>query len=233
MNTKLLLIFTCVTFSLGCAHRPSVSCPDTRIIAINRQHLAAGDLRQNVVVRDGDVIRVSQRPLYEPHELSPLRDSDYRASAYALRPGDIVTVTVFELETPNVDHIQTLRINDAGDLRLYKLGPVQAAGLTRYEFENRIREQLEADGTLHSATVSVLVNSGFGQYTVKGFPSSRSGAHPPGTCHLPRQDTRLLQAIQQFGGFPDSYAYVYLVRPQPEPEFMPLPGAVSDTVIGD
>ncbi|MFI4862455.1 MAG: polysaccharide biosynthesis/export family protein [Phycisphaerales bacterium JB063] len=230
-----LTALTCLITMLaliGCAHDTPAAPPDTRILAIDMQRLAAGDLRQNVVIRDGDVIRVSESTLYEPSQLSSLRETDYRASQWVLRAGDRVDVAIYELETPGVEYIQAVRIDANGDLRPYKIGPIRAAGLTTYELADAISHKLEADGTLRHATVSVYLRSGYGTFSVEGVPLASTGPMPPGTCALASTDTRLLSALKQSGGLPESYTHLYVLRPQPEPGFRPLPGPLSDHPIG-
>ncbi len=128
---------------------------------------------------------------------------------YIMGPGDLVTVNVFELITPNVEYVQTRRIDELGFLRLPVIGKIQAAGLTVQQLEQRIIDILDP-AILRDPMVSVLVQD----QRQKTFNVIGATAGV-GTYNLLRSDFRLLDAIAMAGGVPATADTLFVVRQVP------------------
>lgn len=152
----------------------------------------------------------------EPEEaipgLSQPRSGDLipEVSEYVLGPGDLITVTVFELIAPNVESVQTRRIDELGFIRLPVIGQIKASGLTTKQLEQRIIDILDPD-VLRNPTVTVIVQEG----RQKTF--NVIGAGGGGTFTLLKSDFRLLDALSLARVFPvaQQQRKVYVIRQVP------------------
>ena len=160
--------------------------------------------RLDVIDEGSDTaLRVTQ---VRPEDLVP------DASEYVMGPGDLVTVTVFELIVPGQESQQTRRIDETGQLRLQVVGPVDAAGRTPSELENEIAEILNRKGVLRDATVSVIVQeSRQNTFSVIGQPGVGSTAI--GTYVIPKPDFRILDAVALARGVPGRTRTLLVFRP--------------------
>jgi len=140
---------------------------------------------------------------------------------YEMGPGDLITVTVFELITPNVESVQTRRIDELGFIRLPVIGQVKAAGLSTKQLEQRIINILHPN-ILRNPTVTVIVQEGRQKtFSVVGAVGS------VGTFTLLKSDFRLLDAIALARGFPPNLEKFYVIRQ------VPLVDAVEGRRFGD
>ena len=130
---------------------------------------------------------------------------------YVVGPGDIITVTVYELRVPGVDDIQTLRVSETGEVRLAVVGPVQASGRSASQLEDDIRATLEEDGILRNATVSVILQQSQ-QNTYSVFAQSSQGSTRAGTYLIPKPDFRLVEAITLANGIPGRTKRIFVIR---------------------
>ena len=122
-------------------------------------------------------------------------------SEYVLGSGDVVTVVVFELLQPDVDAVNTRRVDELGMIRLPVIGAVQAAGLTPSRMEEHLRTVLEREGVLRNATVSVIVEQARqNTFSILGEP--RQGGTNVGTYAIPEPNFRLLDALALARGIP-------------------------------
>ena len=128
---------------------------------------------------------------------------------YTLGPGDLVTVTVFELITPNVESVQTRRIDELGFIRLPIIGQIKASGLTTKQLEQQIIDILHPN-ILRDPTVTVIVQEG----RQKSF-SIIGAVGGVGTYSILKSDFRLLDAIALARGIPDSIETIYVIRQVP------------------
>ncbi|XAM01207.1 polysaccharide biosynthesis/export family protein [Phycisphaeraceae bacterium D3-23] len=141
---------------------------------------------------------------------------------YVLGPGDIITVTIYELRIPGVDDIQTLRVSETGEIRLAVVGSVAASGRSPSQLEDDIRNKLEEDGILRDATVGVIVQQSQ-QNTYSVFAQSAQGSTRAGTYLIPKPDFRLVEAITLANGIPGRTKRIYVIRQ----------AALSPAVTGD
>ena len=151
----------------------------------------------------------------EPEEvipgLSQIESEDLipEVTEYVLGPGDMVTVTIFELITPGVESIQTRRIDELGFIRLPVVGQIKASGLTTKRLEQHIINELHPN-ILRNPTVTVIVQEGR-QKTFNVIGS----AGAVGTYTLLKSDFRLIDAIALARGIPVTVDTIYVVRHVP------------------
>ena len=132
-------------------------------------------------------------------------------SEYTMGPGDLVTITIFELIVPNVESVQTRRADELGVIRLPVVGAVKVAGLTPTQLERQLAKTLQQQGVIRDATVSVIVQEARQRtYSVIGEPSvSGTGI---GTYTIPRSDFRVLEAMAMARGVPGRVKKLYIIR---------------------
>lgn len=128
---------------------------------------------------------------------------------YVLGPGDLVTITIFELLTPNTDFVQTRRIDELGFIRLPVIGKIKAAGLTTQQLEQRLVDILHPD-ILRDPMVTVILQEG----RQKTF-SMLGAVGATGTYSLPKDNFRLLDAIALARGIPQQTKVLYVIRQVP------------------
>jgi polysaccharide export outer membrane protein len=163
-----------------------------------------------------------------------------RELAYYIYPGDVVTVSVFELQQPNIWSTTTRRVDTAGFFRVPELGDVRAAGLTAQQFQDEVKRQV-AERIMTNPQVDVVVEQGGGlRYTVYGFVG-RTGQYT-----LDQPNLRLIEALASAGGVPVTTERVYVIRqiilsPEVQPIFerdtqpgaQPQPAPVPPTDIDE
>ncbi|QQE13006.1 polysaccharide biosynthesis/export family protein [Planctomycetota bacterium] len=133
---------------------------------------------------------------------------------YVIGPGDLLTVTVFELVSPGVESVQTRRVDETGMIRLPIIGPVRAAGLSSSELEKTIGKILEEKNILRNATVSVILQeSRQNTFSVIGEPLQ--GGTAIGTYVIPKPDFRLLDALALARGVPGRTKRLRIFRQTP------------------
>lgn len=141
-----------------------------------------------------------------------------RELAYYLYPGDIVTVSVFELQQVGQWFTTTRRVDTAGYFRVPEIGDIRAAGLTAQQFQDEIKRIL-AETKMTIPQVDVVVEQGGGlRYTVYGFVG-RTGQYT-----LDQPNLRLIEALASAGGVPTTTERIYVIRqviltPDVQPEF--------------
>jgi polysaccharide export outer membrane protein len=132
-------------------------------------------------------------------------------SEYIIGPGDLITVSIFELIVPNIESVQTRRVNELGIVRLPVIGAIQAANYSPSELERRIAKVLADQDQLKDATVSVIVQEGRQRtYSIIGEP--RVAGTAIGTYTIPRADFRILEAIALARGVPAEVQRLYVIR---------------------
>lgn len=131
---------------------------------------------------------------------------------YALRPGDTVTIEIFELLREGVSHINNYLVTETGRIRVPQVGEVKAAGLTETQLEEHIEDILSPAklDILKKPVVSVtLVNSQQRAFSIQG-----DGVRFPNRYPIPRYDYRLMDAIATAGGSSQfNVSYIYVSRP--------------------
>jgi polysaccharide export outer membrane protein len=136
-----------------------------------------------------------------PIPITPVRADDLipDVQEYTIGPGDLITVSTFELIQVGVTDVQNRVIDETGRIRLPVIGEVKASGYTPSQLEDRIIEVLEQKGIMSDATVSVVVQqSRQNLYSIIGAPEE--GSTRFGTYLIPQPDFRLLEALALAGG---------------------------------
>lgn len=207
--------------STGCTSKPAPAATDTldyphRVIRIDAQRLLAGDMRYNIKIHDGDVLIPSNDELFTNQDepdgpLTPDTLSARRSlpPPYKIKPGDLLSVTIYELHTPGVDDQQLCRVDGHGWIRIPIAGPFDAAGSNTTEIEQTIATRLEAAIILRDPTVSVQVIESKWSYTVQfsNVPDLRTYRM------MNRREHRILETFshEDMQGI-EGYRYIYVVR---------------------
>ncbi len=125
---------------------------------------------------------------------------------YALRPGDVIQVSIYELFQEGVSLVNQFMVSETGQISIPEVGRIQAAGLTETQLEDEIKRTLTPN-ILKEPTVTVLlVDSQQRTFSILG-----NGVSRPGRYLIPRYDFRLTDALATSGGpmqFNVSYVYV-------------------------
>jgi protein involved in polysaccharide export with SLBB domain len=125
---------------------------------------------------------------------------------YALRPGDLVQITIFELYQEGVPLVNQFLVSETGKISIPEVGVIQAAGLTETQLENEIKKILSPNILKEPAVTVILVDSQQRTFSILG-----NGVQRPGRFLIPRYDFRLTDALATAGGpmqFNVSYVYV-------------------------
>jgi protein involved in polysaccharide export with SLBB domain len=131
---------------------------------------------------------------------------------YAIQRGDLLSVTVDDLQGQGAQAVMTRTVNERGQLRLQLLDqPVQAAGLTEAELEQAVKQAYIAANQLPDPQVSVVINEAQGRtYTVAGAVGA------PSRYLIYRPDLRLLEALIQARSVQPGVETIYVIRQQPK-----------------
>lgn len=142
--------------------------------------------------------------------LSQIRSEDLvpEIREYEIGPGDLLTFTVFELVTPNVETVVTRRVDELGFVRLPVIGQIKCSGLTTKQLEQRIVDILDP-AILRNPTVSVVVQEG----RQKTF--SVMGSNATGTYQIVQNNFRLIDALAISRASLDRVDNVYVIRQVP------------------
>ncbi len=134
------------------------------------------------------------------------KDVVAQKSDYALRPGDLLQISIYELFQEGVPLVGQFLVSETGQISIPEVGRVQAAGLTETQLEEEIKRILSPN-ILKEPTVTVtLLDSQQRTFSVLG-----NGVPRPGRYLIPRYDFRLTDALATAGGpmqFNVSYVYV-------------------------
>ena len=105
---------------------------------------------------------------------------------YKLGPGDVVTVSVFELVVPGQESVQTRQVNTQGEITLDFVGSLKVKGLTVRQVQNRIVQKLIESGQMSAPgphQPGPQVNVDLTEARGRVF-SILGGTGHPGTCKL-------------------------------------------------
>lgn len=125
---------------------------------------------------------------------------------YALRPGDLVQISIYELFQEGVPLTSQFLISETGKISIPEVGLVQAAGLTETQLEDEIKRMLSPNILKEPTVTVILMDSQQRTFSVMG-----NGVPRPGRYLIPRYDFRLTDALATAGGpmqFNVSYVYV-------------------------
>jgi len=142
----------------------------------------------------------------QPEDLIP------QYTEYVIGPGDLITVTIFELIVPGVDSVTTRRVDELGQMRIPVLGTIKVSDYTARELEEVLIERLDDEQILKDAQVSVIIQEGRqNTFSLLG-QGGGGGAARVGTYNILRSDFRLLDAVSLVGGIPGRINKLYILR---------------------
>lgn len=127
---------------------------------------------------------------------------------YALRPGDLVQISIYELFQEGVPLVGQFLVSETGQVSIPEVGRIQAAGLTETQLEEEIKRILSPN-ILKEPTVTVtLLDSQQRTFSILG-----NGVPQPGRYLIPRYDFRLTDALATARGLMQfNVSYVYVSR---------------------
>jgi len=160
-----------------------------------------------------DQLDIIDEPPAKAPGTTQVRRSDLidNINEYVIGPGDLITFTIFELIIPNVETVQTRRVDELGIVRLPVVGAVKIAGLTPSAVEKKLAASLEQMDVVKNAEVSVIVQEGRQRtYSVIGEP--RVAGTGIGTYTIPHPNFRLLEAMALARGVPGQIKTLYVIR---------------------
>ncbi len=113
---------------------------------------------------------------------------------YALRPGDLVRISIYELFQEGVPTVNDYLVSETGKISVPDVGVIQAAGLTERQLEEQIK-QILSPGVLRNPSVTVsLLDSQQRTFSILGNAVAR-----PSRYLIPRYDFRLADALATAG----------------------------------
>jgi len=169
-----------------------------------------------------DSLGVAEEPpdVWEGAEEPLPIDTVPRVADYALRPGDTVTIEIFELLREGELHRNNYLITETGKISIPEVGVVEAAGLTETQLAERIKSVLAPDILKKPSVTVTLADSQQRAFSIWG-----DGVRYPNRYPLPRYDFRLTDAIATAGGASQfNVSHIYVSRS------MGPPGTEPDSV---
>ena len=158
--------------------------------------------RLDIIETEQDIWGQTTEPV--PEDLIP-NDLEYRTV-----PGDVVTVSIFELYAQGAWFESSRRIDAGGYYRIPELGDVAAAGLTAQEIEDLVRRTLIEQEIMSRPQVNVALETGSAfRYTVAG-DVERTALY-----NLNDPDLRLFDALASAGGVRGIPKKIFVVRSIP------------------
>jgi len=157
-----------------------------------------------------------------PEDLVP----EYKEHRFT--PGDVISVSIFELMVPGQASTQQFNLSNSGFESVPVLGRVRMVGFTAAELELELKEQIRAAGILPDPEVQVtLLDTRSRRFSVIG------SVQRAGTFEIPQPDYRLLSAIADAGGFPPMIEKIYILRRGAATGTMDVPssGRAEDVVV--
>ncbi len=155
-----------------------------------------------------DIMTMFEEPegVANAEEPSP-EDLEVRYEEPEIQPGDILRISIYELQAPNVATELQVQVRNSGMETFPNLGTVRIAGYTATELEGELKRKLAESEILRDADVQVsLLQSTSRQFTVVGT------VQQPGNYPLPSPDYRLFNAIGAIGGLPNQVETIYVFR---------------------
>ncbi len=157
---------------------------------------------------------------------SPSTETDFRLAResrerlddlvrdYRIGGGDVLEVSIFELEKRDEFKTLDIRIEESGEITIPLTGPLRAGGLTVSELETKITEALIEGEFIKAPRVSVIVK----EYQSKKI-SVLGAVTKPGEFMIRRNAATLLDALGMAGGPTEEAGYeIYIVRAEGKEE---------------
>lgn len=155
------------------------------------------------ILRRINAIEIGEQVVGETPAREDLIENDF--SSYLVVPGDVITVTAFDVYQPGQPVTVDRVVDQSGFVQLPEIGLVKVEGLLPEELSPSIRS---AYGRLLGAPqvdAALVQRTGF-RFTINGFIAQ------PNVYPLLRSDLRLLEALSQAGGILDNAQYAIVRR---------------------
>ena len=155
------------------------------------------------ILRRINAIEIGEQVVGETPAREDLIENDF--SSYLVVPGDVITVTAFDVYQPGQPVTVDRVVDQSGFVQLPEIGLVKVEGLRPEELSPSIRS---AYGRLLGAPqvdAALVQRTGF-RFTINGFIAQ------PNVYPLLRSDLRLLEALSQAGGILDNAQYAIVRR---------------------
>jgi len=155
-----------------------------------------------------DIMTMFEEPegVANAEEPSP-EDLQVRYEEPKIEPGDLLRISIYELQAPNVATELQVQVRNSGMETFPNLGTIRIAGYTATQLEGELKRVLAENEILRDADVQVsLLQSTSRQFTVLGT------VQQPGNYPLPSPDYRLFNAIGAIGGLPNQVETIYVYR---------------------
>jgi protein involved in polysaccharide export with SLBB domain/beta-lactamase regulating signal transducer with metallopeptidase domain len=151
------------------------------------------------------------QPAVAKEELAPTpilpEDLNVVVEDYRIAPGDLLFVTIADLQGPGIDTVKKLRASETGNISLPYVDGVKVAMLTTAEAEKLIRKSFQDKHIMANPQVSVQVD----QATGRNF-SMLGQVDRPGQYQIVQPDFRVLDALATAGGRPASIKMLRVIR---------------------
>lgn len=125
---------------------------------------------------------------------------------YVFARGDVVGISIFELQQEGVMSANNYTITETGKISIPEVGVIEVAGLTESQLEEEIRQILSPSILKDPSITIALLGSQHRTFSILG-----AGVPKPGRYGIPRYDFRMTDALAEAGGigqFNTSYIYV-------------------------
>jgi len=113
---------------------------------------------------------------------------------YALQPGDLVRISIFELYQEGVPLLNDYIVSETGKISLPDVGVLQAAGLTERQLEDEIKHILSPSVLRNPSVTVTLLDSQQRTFSILGNAVAR-----PSRYVIPRYEYRLTDALATAG----------------------------------
>jgi protein involved in polysaccharide export with SLBB domain len=109
---------------------------------------------------------------------------------YALRPGDVVRISIFELYQEGVVVVNDYTVSETGRISVPDVGVIQASGLTERQLEDEVKRILSPNVLRNPSVTVTLLDSQQRTFSILGNAVAR-----PSRYVIPRYDFRLTDAL--------------------------------------
>ena len=158
------------------------------------------------VILDSLGVAEEEPEAWEGAEEPQPADTVVTRSDYQFMPGDVISVSIFELLQEGVQYVNNYIVTETGKISIPEVGVLQAAGMTETQLEDQIKKILSPNILKEPSVTVALVRSQQRAFSVIG-----DGVALPGRYLIPRYDFRLTDALATASGprqFNVSYIYV-------------------------
>ncbi len=180
-KTTLLLVFSALGMALaGC--NPKTLDPSQ--IGRFRPTPAVNVILNSLGVAEESPVAWENAQEPQPNDIGAVKQD------YALRPGDIVRISIFELYQEGAIVVNDYTVSETGQVSVPDVGVIQAAGLTERQLEDEIKRILSPNVLRNPSVTVTLMDSQQRTFSILGNAVAR-----PSRYVIPRYDFRLTDAL--------------------------------------